>query len=169
MILLGETDRTGSASRCWLAEIAGREDGPPPPVDLAVEKRNGDFVRALIRDGTVTACHDVSDGGVLVALAEMAMASGIGLRLIGPAAGVAPHAFWFGEDQARYVVAVAGATGGRRSSRRPAQAGVPASVLGTTGGDALMLPGEAPILVADLTARHEGFHAGLMAPGRQAA
>ncbi len=58
----------------WLREIAGREEGPPPPVDLAAERRNGDFVRALILDGTVRACHDLSDGGLLVAVAEMAMA-----------------------------------------------------------------------------------------------
>ena len=62
----------------YLREILGREDGPPPPVDLAHEKRVGDFVRGLIRDGCVTAVHDLSDGGLAVALAEMAMASGIG-------------------------------------------------------------------------------------------
>ena len=57
----------------WLRELHGREDGAPPPVDLEVGRRNGDFVRGLITDGTVRACHDVSDGGLLVAIAEMAM------------------------------------------------------------------------------------------------
>ena len=66
----------GSASRIYLRDICGREEGAPPPVDLAAERRNGDFVRALIRDGLVTAAHDLSDGGLAVALAEMAMAVG---------------------------------------------------------------------------------------------
>ena len=68
----------------YLREILGREDGPPPPVDLAHEKRVGDFVRGLIRDGLVTAVHDLSDGGLAVALAEMAMASGIGATVDEP-------------------------------------------------------------------------------------
>ncbi len=83
IVLIGAT--TGWLGQSlWLREIAGREDGAPPPVDLAVEKANGDFVRQHILNGTIRACHDVSDGGVLVALAEMAMASGIGARMMTP-------------------------------------------------------------------------------------
>ncbi len=70
--------RAGSASRIYLREICGREEGAPPPVDLEAEKRNGDFVRDLIRAGLVDTVHDCSDGGLAVALAEMAMAGGIG-------------------------------------------------------------------------------------------
>src|SRR5689334_21414497 len=88
----------------YLREICGREQGLPPPVDLAVEKRNGDAVRVLIGEGAVSAVHDVSDGGLLVAVAEMAMASGIGAVLVEPSGPA--HAFWFGEDQARYLVSV---------------------------------------------------------------
>src|SRR5205085_358573 len=51
----------------WLREVHGREEGPPPPVDLAAERRTGDFVRAQIACGAITACHDVSDGGLAVA------------------------------------------------------------------------------------------------------
>src|ERR1700719_2863780 len=86
----------------YLRDICGREEGAPPPVDLAAEKRNGDFVRSLIERKIATAVHDLSDGGLLVALAEMAMASGIGAAL--EAAPFAAHAFWFGEEQGRYVV-----------------------------------------------------------------
>ena len=145
----------------WLAEIAGREDGPPPPVDLAVEKRNGDFVRAPHPSGKmVTACHDVSDGGVLVALAEMAMASGIGLRLIGPRRRHRAARLLVRRGSGPLRRYRARLTRRRRVVAAAREAGVPALVLGTTGGDALMLPDEAPILVADLKARHEGFHAG---------
>ncbi len=105
IVLIGAT--TGWLGQSlWLREIAGREDGAPPPVDLAVEKANGDFVRTHILNGTIRACHDVSDGGVLVALAEMAMASGVGARMMTHPRDIPGHAFWFGEDQARYLVAV---------------------------------------------------------------
>src|SRR5262249_59707209 len=102
ILLVGDTQGWLGQS-LYLRDVCGREEGAPPPVDLAVEKRNGDFVRGLIGDGVATAVHDLSDRGLAVSLAEMAMASGIGAKL--DAAG--DHAFWFGEDQARYVVTVA--------------------------------------------------------------
>jgi phosphoribosylformylglycinamidine (FGAM) synthase-like enzyme len=104
LVLIGAT-KGWLGQSLWLREIAGREDGAPPPVDLAVERANGDFVRNLILDGTIRACHDVSDGGVLVAIAEMAMAGGIGAGCH-PSARHPGHAFWFGEDQGRYLIAV---------------------------------------------------------------
>ena len=64
----------------YLREILGREDGAPPPVDLAVERRNGDFVRGLIQSGQVTVVHDLSDGGLIAAAAEMALASSVGVE-----------------------------------------------------------------------------------------
>ncbi len=143
----------------YLRDICRREEGAPPPVDLAAEKRNGDFVRALIRDGIATAVHDVSDGGLAVALAEMAMASGIGARV--EAAGAA-HAFWFGEDQARYVVTVP-ATRADEIAARAAAAQVPVTRLGTTDGEALTLGAERPILVATLKERFEGWLPAYMA------
>src|SRR6202012_2737675 len=90
----------------YLRDICGREEGAPPPVDLAAEKRNGDVVRGMIRSGTATAAHDLSDGGLLVALAEMAIASDIGAQLLAAPASIVPHAYWFGEDPARYIVTV---------------------------------------------------------------
>ena len=102
ILLIGET-RGWLGRSLYLRDICGREEGAPPPVDLAAERRHGDFVRELIRAGLVTAVHDISDGGLLIALAEMAMPSGIGAVLEAPS-DIPPHAFWFGEDQARYVV-----------------------------------------------------------------
>ncbi len=89
----------------WLREILGLEDGPPPPVDLAAERAAGDYVAGLIAAKVVTAVHDVSDGGLLVALAEMALASGIGAEIESMHAGAA-----FGEGQGRYVVTVMAGT-----------------------------------------------------------
>ncbi len=134
----------------WLREIAGREDGPPPPVDLQAERRNGDFVRGLILDGAVRACHDVSDGGLLVAVTEMALAGRTGATL--DAAG--DHAFWFGEDQSRYVLAVPDPVPVLATA---AAAGVPATRLGTAGGDGLTLPGGVSISLERLRTAHERF------------
>jgi phosphoribosylformylglycinamidine synthase subunit PurL len=149
----------------YLRDICGREEGAPPPVDLAAEKRNGDFVRRLIPDGLATAVHDLSDGGLLVALAEMAMSSGIGAQLTGAPQDVPAHAFWFGEDQGRYLV-----TTPQKSAdsiiRAAEQAGVAIARLGVTGGDALTLPNERPILVSELSERFEGWLPAYMAAGR---
>jgi phosphoribosylformylglycinamidine synthase subunit PurL len=158
VLMVGET-RGWLGQSLYLLDVCGREEGAPPPVDLAAEKRNGDFVRVLVREGIASAVHDVSDGGLAVALAEMAMASGIGARL--DAAGE-PHAFWFGEDQARYVVVVPAARAADVMARAAA-AGVAASRLGTTGGDALTLGSERPILVATLKERFEGWLPAYMA------
>jgi phosphoribosylformylglycinamidine synthase len=151
LVLVGETAGWLGQS-LWLREIAGREEGAPPPVDLAAERRNGDFVRAQIRQGKVAACHDASDGGLLVALAEMAMASGIGARLADAPAGLPPHAFWFGEDQGRFLLAVADAAPLLAAA---AAAGVPAREIGRSGGGDLVLPGGVSISVAALRDAHE--------------
>ncbi|MGA8358091.1 MAG: phosphoribosylformylglycinamidine synthase subunit PurL, partial [Xanthobacteraceae bacterium] len=129
ILLIGETHGWLGRS-VYLRDICGREEGAPPPVDLAAERRHGDFVRGLIRAGVVTAVHDVSDGGLLIALAEMAMASGIDAVLEAPS-GIPPHAFWFGEDQARYIVTAKDAHGVMRQAKA---AGVPLTRLGATGG-----------------------------------
>jgi phosphoribosylformylglycinamidine synthase subunit PurL len=144
----------------YLREICEREEGAPPPVNLAAERRNGEFVRALIQEATATAVHDVADGGLLVALAEMSMTSGIGAEL--DRAPLAAHAFWFGEDQARYVVTVK-ASSADRIMARARSAGVPIRQLGFTGGDALTLQDERPILIADLLERFEGWLPAYMA------
>lgn len=148
IVLIGETgDHLGQS--LWLRYIAGREEGPPPPVDLELEKRNGDFVRELILDDRVSAVHDIADGGLLVAIAEMALAGGIGAE-IEPLG----HAAAFGEDQARYVVTT------RNSDAVLAAAltaGVTARRLGTTGGDRL-----AGVALGALRTTHEAFFPELM-------
>ena len=161
ILLIGET-KGWLGQSIYLRDICEREEGAPPPVDLAAERRNGDFVRALIAEGTATAVHDVSDGGLLVALAEMAMASGIGAELETPP--IAAHAFWFGEDQARYVVTAEPGKAARILDRAKA-AGVPVRELGTTGGDALTVAGERAVPVAKLRERFEGWLPAFMAGG----
>ncbi|MGH7081924.1 MAG: AIR synthase-related protein, partial [Acetobacteraceae bacterium] len=138
----------------WLREINGREAGAPPPVDLAAERRAGDFVRHSIRAGFVSACHDVSDGGVLVAIAEMALAGRTGVRLGNAPPALPPHAFWFGEEQGRYVLGVGDAAGLIAAAEA---ASIPARRLGTAGGDDLTLPDGIAISLAALREAHERF------------
>ncbi|OUI95753.1 phosphoribosylformylglycinamidine synthase [Acetobacter indonesiensis] len=159
LVLIGETKGELGQS-IWLREILGREEGPPPQVDLVAEKRNGDFVRNEILNGTVTACHDIADGGILVAAAEMVMASGIGCELESPDSGIRPEAFWFGEDQARYLVCVKDADG---FCQKAEKAGVPARLIGRSGGNELILPNGVTISAARLTVAHEAFFPALMA------
>ncbi len=152
ILLIGATSGwLGQSS--WLAAICGREDGAPPPVDLATERRNGEFVRSLIVTRRLTAVHDLSEGGLAVGLAEMAVAGGVGASIDALPAGKS-HAILFGEDQARYVVTCRpGDTAAILS--QAAAAGILAERLGATGGDTLRLRGEEPILLGDLRDAYE--------------
>jgi len=158
IMVLGET-RGWLGQSIYLRDVCGREEGAPPPVDLTAELRHAEFVRGLIRDGLVSAVHDVSDGGLLVALAEMAMASGIG-AVLEAHNNLPAHAFWFGEDQARYVVT---SRNSEPVAERAKAAGVPFARLGATGGRALAVAGERPLPVDELKARFENWLPGYMA------
>jgi phosphoribosylformylglycinamidine synthase II len=158
ILLIGETTGHLSAS-IYARELAGREDGPPPTVDLAVERRNGDFVRGLIADSRVTACHDISDGGLLVAVAEMALAALTAGREIGaaitPPVDAAPLAAWcFGEDQARYLV-TAPESAAQAILDDAARAKIPIYSIGMSGGATLTLGTGDAISLKDLRQAHE--------------
>ncbi|MFN6998516.1 MAG: AIR synthase-related protein, partial [Elioraea tepidiphila] len=111
-------------------------------------------------DGLVAACHDVSDGGLLVALADMAVASGMGLSLDWSPHDVPAHAFWFGEDQGRYVLAV---SDGRSALAETEAAGVPAVALGRAEGTGLTLTGAFSISVERLRQVHASWLPAYMA------
>ncbi|MDD2878498.1 MAG: phosphoribosylformylglycinamidine synthase subunit PurL [Acidiphilium sp.] len=154
LVLIGATPGELGQS-LWLREILGREDGAPPAVDFTTERCNGDFVRGLILNGTARACHDVSDGGVLVAVVEMMLAGNVGADLtLTPC--IMPHAFWFGEDQARYVLAVPDAAA---TIRAAGKASVPAVLLGRSGRDRLTLPDGTAISITEMRTAHEQFFA----------
>jgi phosphoribosylformylglycinamidine synthase subunit PurL len=158
LILIGER-RGHLGASLYLREIEGREAGPPPPVDLVAERRNGDFVRAQIRAGRVAACHDLADGGLLVALAEMAMAGGRGVALDRLPADLPRHAWLFGEDQGRYLIETAEPAAMLATAEA---AGVTARVIGVVGGAALTLPEAGAISVNTLKAANEAWLPGYM-------
>ncbi len=149
IFVVGETTGWLGCS-IYQRDMAGGSAGAPPPVDLEVERRNGDFVRNSIRSSQVSACHDVSDGGLAVALAEMAISGGIGAE-IDHEPEVPAHAWAFGEDQARYVVTTPDADGFEAAAEA---AGVSVSRVGRVGGAALTLPGAKPISVESLREAH---------------
>jgi phosphoribosylformylglycinamidine synthase subunit PurL len=163
ILLIGET-KGHLGQSIYLREIEGREEGAAPPVDLSAEKKNGEFVRKLIEDGRVDTAHDVSDGGILVALAEMALAGNIGARLTAPLQGSekpGPIPYWFGEDQARYILSVPG----QEADRILADAyrmDIVASLIGETVGDGLRVRIE-DIGLANLRHAHEGWFPAYMA------
>ncbi|MEI9996473.1 MAG: phosphoribosylformylglycinamidine synthase subunit PurL [Rhizomicrobium sp.] len=154
IMLVGET-KGHLGQSIYLREIEGREDGAAPPVHLPSERRNGDFVRLLIEAGGIDTVHDVSDGGLLVALAEMAMAGGIGANIALPA-GSAPIPFLFGEDQARYVVAMPSALA-MRVGETARNHGVPHVLIGCTAPGKLLVEGVGEVALPDLKRAHEDW------------
>ncbi len=142
--------------------IAGKLEGAPPPVDLAMEKVAGDFVRTLIREQTVDAVHDISDGGLLIAIAEMALAGDIGVEIF-PYEGKLPaHAIWFGEDQGRYVIEVEP----ERADgilERARQLGLPGRIVGRIGGEQLQIGSTETFDLSQLRDAHEAWLPNYMA------
>jgi len=160
VVLIGGPDSTGDGwlgQSIYLRDLFGVTEGAPPPVDLDAERRTGDAVRSFIAAGQVTTCHDISDGGLAVALAEMALAGDIGVSLDGEV-----NAPWlFGEDQGRYIVTCA-ADAAEAIVDAAKGAGLAARRIGTTGGSEIKAGGKA-VAVSDLRERHEGWFPSFMA------
>ena len=143
----------------YARSIAGRDGGAPPPVTIAEEARNGTFIREQIALQHISACHDISDGGLVVAVAEMVMAGTKGATIQMPETATL-HGWAFGEDQGRYIVAVQNPDG---FSLAATAASVPVALLGTvTDGAELKCGNEAPISVSDLRTVNEDFLPDLM-------
>jgi len=165
VLLIGVT--TGHLGQSlYLREVLGREDGPPPPVDLEIERRNGDFVRGLAESGRLQACHDLSDGGLIVGLAEMSLAGGVGVEIQAAPDDLPLHAWLFAEDQARYLVAVR-VDAASDIMAEAATADVAATQIATTGGEDLTLRGAFTISLERLRQAHECWLPDLMAAPRE--
>jgi phosphoribosylformylglycinamidine synthase II len=149
----------------------GKFEGAPPPVDLDLEIKAGRLIRTLIREGRVLSVHDCSDGGLLVAIAEMALAggqnglareaTGLGVELYPYEGRLPAHAIWFGEDQGRYVVEVTPQKA-EEVLERARLLELPARIVGRTGGDAISLKGEKALPLSELRAAHDGWMPKLM-------
>ena len=152
ILLIGPAGAHLGLSR-WMLE--GMEAGTAPEVDLALERTNGEFVRSLIAAGVTNAVHDISDGGLAVALAEMALAGGNGIALAPLAAGTSRPAWYFGEDQARYLVATNDAA---TVVKMAADAGVDCQPIGTAQESrAITFDDGSKISLADLREASDSF------------
>ena len=81
-------------------------DGMPPDVNLLNERNNGEMVLKLIDEGIINSVHDISTGGIILALAEMSLSSQIGIKILKPKKLSNMFEYFFGEDQSRYIVEV---------------------------------------------------------------
>jgi phosphoribosylformylglycinamidine synthase len=141
----------------YLREVLGREEGAPPPVDLAREKAHGNFVRYLINHAQVSAAHDISDGGLALAVIEMALASGIGASL-----SAMDHFALFGEDQARYVLTCKASEAAKIITQAHVK-GIDVIRIGTvTAEPSLAIAGHETIALATLKSAHENWFPALM-------
>jgi phosphoribosylformylglycinamidine synthase len=141
----------------YLREVHGREDGAPPPVDLSKERRHGDFVRGLIKDGAVTAVHDISDGGLASAVIEMALASEFGATL-----DAMDHVQLYAEDQARYVLTCPAKEAAKLITQAHVK-GIDVIRIGTVTTDATFRVGTTALAMSDLRKAHEGWFPEYMA------
>jgi phosphoribosylformylglycinamidine (FGAM) synthase-like enzyme len=147
IVVVGHTSPELGGSE-W-ASLHGRRGGTPPAADLEVAAALHDFVRELVVARGVTGVHDVSDGGLAVALAEMAVAGGCGFD-VALGSELVPALAWFSESASRVVVAVEPALANDLVERARA-ANVPAQRLGTAGGDRLAADGAFAVSLADAT------------------
>jgi phosphoribosylformylglycinamidine synthase II len=166
LVLLGECLGWLGSSLYWHL-VVGRDDGAPPPVDLIAERRTGRFLLSQIAAGRIAACHDLADGGLGVAAAEMCLASGSGAMIAVPRDVPSVLGWWFGEDQGRYLLALPERQVPLLLEAATA-AGVLAREVGRTGGDALNLGDETPISLQELRSTHEVWLPAYMAAGAEA-
>jgi phosphoribosylformylglycinamidine synthase II len=159
IFLVGETGGHLGQST-YMRECLDRENGPPPNVDLYNERQNGDFVRAAINSGYATSCHDISDGGLAVAMAEMCLANGLGADIAIEAEH--PHAVLFGEDQARYILTVDDEWADMFAANSEGS-GVAFTRLGSVGGLHLKIGDYISISLDDMQNTHEAWFPNYMA------
>ena len=158
LVLVGKTIGHLGQS-LYLRDVLGREEGPPPPVDLAAERRHGDFVRPLILDGRVAACHDLSDGGLAVAIAEMVLSGSVGIAVTVKQDDLTAG-YLFGEDQGRYLLAT------NQAEAIVAEAAankIPAQIIGHTIQDGLTFTSGHTISSKQLCKIHEEWLPSYMA------
>ena len=143
----------------YLRELFGQETGAPPPINLDEEKLNGDFILRMIEGKYVTACHDISDGGLLVAITEMAFSAlvkgkKLGVEIINTTE-LDPFAFYFGEEQARYIVTTVNP---EKLLEMAQKAGVVANIIGrTTSNGQLILPDNCSVALEELYIAYDNW------------
>ncbi|RCL02833.1 MAG: phosphoribosylformylglycinamidine synthase 2 [Candidatus Tokpelaia sp. JSC188] len=153
-LLLVGGDGTHLGQSIYLRDILGKSEGTPPRVNLAVEKRNGNFIREHIESGYICACNDISDGGLALSLAEMVIKSGYGAT-IELSSGLR-HAILYGEDQARYIIAV-DKNRIKTILKKAEDIAIPARFLGLVGGKTLSIKDCFTLTVMEMIDAYESW------------
>ncbi|MEU2683649.1 phosphoribosylformylglycinamidine synthase subunit PurL [Streptomyces hygroscopicus] len=158
--LLGDTaDELGGSA--WSQVIHDHLGGLPPKVDLERERLLAEILISASRDGMVDAAHDLSDGGLIQALAESCLRGGKGARIVVPD-GVDPFVLLFSESAGRAIVAVPRSEEVRFNDMCGAR-GLPATRIGVIDGDAIEVQGQFSLPLAELRQAHEATIPGLLA------
>ncbi len=160
LVLVGEWEGWLGQSQ-YMRVLQGRSDGAPPPVDLAEERRVGTWVRKAIERGVITGAHDISDGGLAIAAVEMALASDLGLRLSG-SGDFALHAWLFGEDQGRYLLA-ASDEALEMLRKKANEHDIQMAEIGRFGGEQFIVSGAVDVTLAAVRKAHEDWLPSYMA------
>ena len=161
LIVIGET--TGHVGQSIYQELqTGDFNGAPPAVDLDLERKHGDAVRSLIVDGRLKAVHDTSDGGLLVAVAEMCLAGKMGVQLGDISGDIPAGSFWFGEDQARYVVSVKPGDSEALLAEL-SDKGISAYQIGVVTGNEITIESRGSLPLEQLSAEFEAYLPNLLA------
>src|SRR5438552_3863900 len=152
--LLGSTHSELGGSE-FAEVVLGKVSGMPPALDLAAEARLHVFLQECSRQDLLASSHDLSDGGLAVALAESAMAGGVGFTVAAPADGLAAHAALFSESASRVLVT---AREGREAEleEKAGKQGVPITRLGLTGGTRIEFAGLFDVPLTDAVVVYEG-------------
>ncbi len=161
LIVIGET--TGHVGQSIYQELqTGDFNGAPPAVDLDLERKHGDMIRSLIIEGRLKAVHDTSDGGLLVAVAEMCLAGKIGVKLDDISGDIPAGSFWFGEDQARYVVSVK-PSDSEALLAELSDKGISAYQIGVVTGNEITIENHGSLPLEQLSAEFEAYLPNLLA------
>jgi phosphoribosylformylglycinamidine synthase II len=156
IVLVGSDAPVSLGGSRWAVQLRGHRNGRPAPVDLALHARLLALVAGLVNDAVVGGVHDVSEGGLGVALAEMALGSGVGCRVGGlVGAGVPAHVALFGEGSSRVLFSVAPDALDDLAARCD-EADVRWADLGVAGGDRLVVEGLVDLALDDVAAAAHG-------------
>ncbi len=154
VLIIGES-KGHLGSSLYAKYICKAKEAAPPPVNLAMEHKNGEFVREIILQNMCNAAHDISDGGAYIALAEMSLAGNQGAEITADISKD-PYGFLFGEDQARYLLS-ANKEQAEKILQRAEKEGVFAQIFARAGGEGLTLPSFGPISLQALHEAYEGW------------
>lgn len=153
LIYIG-ADRKGLGATEYLKVIHGKTAGDSPELDIEFEVKLQEALLDAIKSGFITAAHDISDGGLAIALAEMCIFGKLGANVDVADLGGTTHEVLFSEAQSGVVVSVS-ASDVDQAMTHFEKAGIPAFNLGAAGGSTLSIDGLGALDVEEMAGIHD--------------